>query len=126
MCQYDNKRLDADLLSLERLREWEEGLAKYTELAVWKHAASDSAYKPVKALSSDPDFKSYDSFSRKWAEELITLRNQSKGDEVRFYYSGMAQAFLLDRLNPDWRARILQEDVFLEDLLSEALTSRKI
>ena len=119
-------QLDADLLNLERFREWEEGLAKYTELAIWKHAASDSVYKPVQALSGDPDFKSYGSFARKWAEELITLRHQSKGDGVRFYYSGMAQAFLLDRLNPDWRARILHGDVFLEDLLSEALARRKI
>jgi hypothetical protein len=118
-------QLDADLRNLERLREWEEGLAKYTELAIWKHAALDSTYKPVQALRGDPDFKSYGSFAGKWAAELTTLRRQSKGDEVRFYYSGMAQAFLLDRLNPDWRSKILQRDVFLEDLLDEALAGRK-
>jgi hypothetical protein len=29
----------------------------------------------------------------------------------------MAQAFLLDRLNPEWKTTILQGNVFLEDLL---------
>jgi hypothetical protein len=117
--------LDATLVNLERLREWEEGLAKYTELAIWKSAASDAAYRPVKTLGSDPDFKGYKSFGNKWVEELMTLRRQSGGDEVRFYYAGMAQAFLLDRLNQDWRKRILKSDVFLEDLLIDALAGRQ-
>jgi hypothetical protein len=117
--------LDSSLVNLERFREWEEGLAKYTELAIWKYAASDAAYKPIKALSGDPDFKGYKNFGNKWGGELMTLRRQSGGDEVRFYYAGMAQAFLLDRLNPDWRKRILKSDVFLEDLLSEALAGRQ-
>jgi hypothetical protein len=118
-------RLDSALVNLERLREWEEGLAKYTELAVWKCAASDTAYKPVQALSGDPDFNGYRNFSGKWAQERATLRLQSHAEEIRFYYSGMAQAFLIDRLNPEWRKTILQGDVFLEDLLSEALSNRR-
>ncbi len=117
--------LDSALVNLERLREWEEGLGKYTELAVWKLAASDTAHKPVNALNGDQDFNGYRNFSSKWAQELVTLRLQSRAEEVRFYYSGMAQAFLLDRLNPDWRRTILQGDVFLEDLLGKALTTRR-
>jgi hypothetical protein len=117
--------LDSGLVNLERLREWEEGLGKYTELAVWKCAASDMAYRPVQALSGDPDFNRYRGFSSKWAQELTTLRLQSHGDEIRFYYAGMAQAFLLDRLNPEWKTIILQENVFLEDLMSEALAKRR-
>jgi len=117
--------LDSALVNLERLREWEEGLGKYTELAVWKCAASDTAYKPVQVLSGDPDFNGYRNFSGKWSQELVTLRLQSHAEEIRFYYSGMAQAFLLDRLNPGWRRTILQGDVFLEDLLSEALANRR-
>ena len=101
------------------------GLGNYTELAIWKCAASDTAYKPVQALSGDRDFNGYRNFSGKWAQELITLRLQSHGTEIRFYYSGMAQAFLLDRLNSDWKTTILQGNVFLEDLLSEALTNRR-
>jgi len=40
----------------------------------------------------------------------------------RFYYSGMAQAVLLDRLTRVWKAIALNEDVFLEDLLTMAVT----
>ena len=41
--------------------------------------------------------------------------------DTRFYYSGLAQAAILDRLAPGWRTRILTEDVWLEDLLKEAV-----
>ena len=41
--------------------------------------------------------------------------------DVRFYYSGMAQAFLLDRLMPGWKDRALSDDVWLEDLLADAV-----
>lgn len=58
-------QLDPALMNLERLREWEEGLGKYTELAIWKCAASDTAYKPDQALSGDPDFNGYRKFSGK-------------------------------------------------------------
>jgi hypothetical protein len=113
--------LDSTMVNLERLREWEEGLGKYTELALWKRAAADSSYSPVKELSNDSDFDGYKGFARRWAQELSTLRLQSHGDESRFYYAGMAQGFLLDRLLPDWRTRILSENVFLEDLVDEAI-----
>ncbi len=64
-------------------------------------------------------------FSGKWTQELMTLRLQSHGDEIRFYYTGMGQAFLPDRLNPEWRTTFLQDNVFLEDLLSDALINRR-
>jgi hypothetical protein len=41
----------------------------------------------------------------------------------RFYYSGMAQAMLLDQLLPNWKEQALDEAVFLEDLLETAVTS---
>jgi hypothetical protein len=113
--------LDADLMNLERLREWEEGLGKYTELALWKLASADSAYQPVPALGRDPDFNQYRRFSDRWTEEMITLRLQAGAGEGRFYYSGMAQAFLLDRLSPGWRDSALRDDVSLEGLLDQAV-----
>jgi hypothetical protein len=117
--------LDSALVDLERLREWEEGLGKYAELAVWKCAASANAYKPVQALSADPDFNGFRDFGGKWAQELTTLRLQSRAGEIRFYYSGMAQAFLLDRLNPEWKTSFLCGDAFLEDRLSRIVANLK-
>jgi len=118
--------LDSALVNLEQLREWEEGLGKYTELALWKRAAADSLYSPVKELRKDSDFDGYKGFDRHWTRELSTLRLQAHGDETRFYYAGMAQGFLLDRLLPDWKSRILIENVFLEDLLDEAIRISRI
>lgn len=116
--------LDTTLANLERLREWEEGLAKYTELALWKRAADDTEYNPVRALRNDPDLDHYRSFAGRWGQEMTTLRLQSKEGENRFYYSGMAQAFLLDHFSPRWRTQVLENNVFLEGLLEEAITLR--
>jgi hypothetical protein len=113
--------LDTSLVNLARLREWEEGLAKYTELAIWKLASTDSTYRSLPDIRSDPDFMDYQGFRRQWMREVTTLRLQSGAGETCFYYSGMAQAFLLDRLVPDWRKRALREGGYLEDLLSEAI-----
>jgi hypothetical protein len=40
---------------------------------------------------------------------------------LTLYLSGMAQARLLDRLNPGWKAKAMQEKVYLEDLLRAIL-----
>jgi hypothetical protein len=39
----------------------------------------------------------------------------------RFYYSGMAQAVLLDRLMPGWKDQVLVDGVSLEGLLMTAV-----
>ncbi len=41
--------------------------------------------------------------------------------EARFYYTGLAEAALLDRLMPDWKARVMAKGVWLEDLLQLAV-----
>jgi len=47
-------------------------------------------------------------------------RQVDQEGDTRFYYTGMAQATLLDRLSPDWK-RTMAEDVWLEDLLAQAV-----
>jgi hypothetical protein len=41
--------------------------------------------------------------------------------EIRFYYTGMAQAVLLDWLAPEWKLQAFGESVFLERMLQEAV-----
>ena len=48
-------------------------------------------------------------------------RQATQEGEVRFYYTGMAQAVVLDQLLPDWKTRILAGEIRLEDLLREAI-----
>jgi hypothetical protein len=114
--------LDAALIDLERLKEWEEGLAKYTELAIWRLASEDTDYTPMSAMDADPGFANYSNFEQIWLQQIQQIRSMANDDgDTRFYYSGLAQAVILDRLMPKWRSRILTEGVGLEDLLSEAV-----
>jgi hypothetical protein len=117
-------QLEPDLVLYERQREWVEGLAKYIELEIWRQAALATEYEPVAALAADPDFRAYATFERRWSQEVAQLRRMA-GDEGdgRFYYTGMAQAVLLDRLAPGWKAQILTGDVWLEDLLRAAVAA---
>ena len=88
---------------------------------MWQEAAGDSQYKPTPAILNDSAFKSYRTFDKRWKEEMRLVRKQySHNSDTRFYYSGMVQAMLLDRLMPDWKSRIFAEGVYLEDLLREA------
>ena len=115
-------QLDSSLIDFEREIEWEEGLAKYVELSIWREAANTPGYVPLPALNDDADFKKYATFNQRWSQELDQMKRQAAQEgEVRFYYTGMAQAVLLDQLMPDWKTRILSESITLEDLLNEAV-----
>jgi hypothetical protein len=72
-------------------------------------------------IRRDPDFDGYQRFHRKWIKEMSTLRVQPSEADIRFYYSGIAQAFLLDRISPAWKTKIFENKSFLEDLLNEGL-----
>jgi hypothetical protein len=114
--------LDPSLVDLERQKEWEEGLAKYTELAIWRLAATTPGYQPLPAMSADKGFKAYASYQNRWSQEMDQIRRLQNGpSDNRFYYSGFAQAVLLDRLSPGWRAKALANGVYLEDLLKETV-----
>ena len=48
-------------------------------------------------------------------------RQANREGETRFYYSGMAQAILLDRFAPDWKTNFWEENVWLDELLTKAV-----
>ncbi len=115
--------LSPALVDFERQREWEEGLAKYIELEIWRQASKTEDYAPLAALAEDPDFKNYTTFDQRWQQEVSQLARMARGEEdERFYYTGMAQAVLLDRLAPGWKETVMVEGVFLEDLLKSAVS----
>jgi hypothetical protein len=106
--------LDPELISYECELEWLEGLAKYAEVEFFKLAASRAA---------EAAFASYRSGHPFWPADLARLRRNlggQKGD-LRFYLSGAAQAMLLDRLSPGWKAKALEKGANLEDLLRGAI-----
>lgn len=112
--------LDAALTDYERLLEWEEGIAKYVELAIWREAHTTQGYEPLATMADDPDFKGYATFDQRWSQEIGQMKRQATREgETRLYYTGMAQAMLLDRLLPEWKSRIMAQDTWLETLLAE-------
>lgn len=125
LAQRAQRRQAADLSSAlqdyERQREWLEGLARYVELESWHQASLAAEYHPVAAIQDDAGFDAYTTYARRWNQEVDQIGRMA-GDhgDGRFYYSGMAQAVLLDRLVPGWKSRALDEDVFLEDMLAAA------
>ncbi|MEJ2748791.1 MAG: hypothetical protein P8183_12945, partial [Anaerolineae bacterium] len=85
-------------------------------------AYNHDEYQPVAAMASDPEFDDYQKFEQRWQQEVDQIARMANNDgDGRFYYSGMAQATLLDRLMPGWKAQIFDEGVFLEDLLATAV-----
>jgi hypothetical protein len=117
--------LPAVLVDYERQLEWEEGLAKYVEMEIWRQASLARDYRPLPELEADGDFKEYRSFQQRWRQEISQMKRQAGQEgETRFYLTGMAQATLLDRLLPGWKELALAEGVFLEDLLREAVSAQ--
>ncbi len=113
--------LSAAQVQLEQLREWEEGLAKYVELEITRAAGAESGYHPVAGLSQDKEFHSYRNQQAYWSEQLSEAKNPNIQGDTRFYYSGNAQAVLLDRLMPGWKTRAVPGGEFLDALLKEAV-----
>jgi len=116
--------LSHQLRDYERQMEWLEGLAKYAELSIQRRAALDAGYEPVAAIGDDPDFHAYRGRDRYWRQQVGEIKRLSgRSGDTRFYYSGFGQAVLLDRFMPEWKSRAWSEDVWLEDLLGEAVAS---
>jgi hypothetical protein len=113
--------LARELVRYEREREWLEGGAKYVEVASWRVADRSGAYEPVRDIMDDGEFDGYASADRAWRRELGQLRRSAGQGGTRFYYSGMALAFLLDRFLPGWKGRAMEPGVFFDGLLEEAL-----
>lgn len=114
--------LNEGTITYERQREWLEGLAKYSELVIGWEAGKAQDYTAISALQDDPDFKGYRTRDRFWSAQLSEVKRMTNHrGEVRFYYTGFAQGVILDRLMPDWKTRVMDEGVWLEALIAEAV-----
>jgi hypothetical protein len=118
----EDSGLSQEMVNYERQREWLEGLAKYNEITIVRLAGSFPGYVPLATLSIDPGFKHYSGSEKYWSTQIDEVKRLSgREGETRFYYSGMAQAVILDRLMPGWKEQAFQPDVMLEDLLRQAV-----
>jgi hypothetical protein len=95
---------------------------QYAELAIGQAALETPGYAPVAGAGRRPGFQYYRNRKTWWDGQIDeTLRTAGRPGETRFYYSGMAQALLLDRLSPGWKTRAFEPDVMLVELLREAV-----
>lgn len=106
------KNLSQSFINLEKNFEWLEGTAKYVEIRSYELAitVNDSPYR----IKYEDDI-SY------WDMEFKRLNDLGSADDYRFYISGMVQARILDKLEVDWKDRAMENDIYLEDLLREAI-----
>jgi hypothetical protein len=110
--------LAKEMIQYEQKREWLEGLAKYAELKIGLSAQESKAYSPIDEITEVSGFKNYKnrtSYFNRQIEEV--KRTVTRSGESRFYYVGMLQAVLLDRLMPEWKNTAFNNGVYLEDLL---------
>lgn len=110
-----------ELVDFERKREWLEGLAKYAELGIGRAGGTTPGYAPLQDLTADRSFHRYGTRDRFWSLQMDQVRSILGNEgEIRFYYSGFAQAVLLDRLYPGWKERAIAEGTALDALLRQA------
>jgi hypothetical protein len=122
MLRRQEANLSSELVDYERQREWLEGVARYVELEIWRQASLATTYEPISAVLNNPDFSGYTTYDKRWNQEVDQIgRMANDAGDGRFYYSGMAQAVLLDRLLPGWKLQAFDVDIFLEDLLETAV-----
>ena len=120
--------LPQSLIDFENNREWVEGMARYAELEIWRLASERNRYQPVLSIQMDASFYHYRKFNTRWKRELDQMPRMAKDEgDGRFYYSGMAQAYLLDQLLPDWKTLLYEDpNLNLEDLLRKALNNPEL
>ncbi|MFA6701463.1 MAG: hypothetical protein WCR12_02750 [Dysgonamonadaceae bacterium] len=110
--------LSVEFIQYEQKREWLEGLAKYAELTIGLKAWQDENYRNIKEIDSVREFKNYKTYTDFYKQQIDEVKRAAvRPSENRFYYSGMLQAVMLDRLLPEWKKEAFKKEVYLEYLL---------
>lgn len=118
----EKSNLSDESIRYEQKREWLEGLAKYAELKIGVMASENQSYKHVNEIETVPGFKNYKNRESHFNQQLGDVeRIGNSPADPRFYYTGMLQAVMLDRLMPEWKKDAFKEDVYLENLLKKKL-----
>lgn len=109
-----HRRLSPEYAEFDRASEMNEGLAEYiltravdvlaTDSVVpasWRAGAARAAARRVAQLRGAT------------ADSTLSLR-------IRYYHTGPAIGRLLDRMAPNWKARVVAENLALDDILAES------
>ncbi len=114
--------LSIEQIGFEQKREWLEGLAKYFELTIGVKAQYANNYKPILTVTELKEFNGYKKRDKHFNQQVYEApRTASRRGDSRFYYVGMLQAVILDRLMPNWKQDAFEDDIFLDNMLSRAV-----
>ncbi|SMO91918.1 hypothetical protein SAMN06265379_11532 [Saccharicrinis carchari] len=117
-----NANLPVEMIQYEQKREWIEGLAKYAELEIGLLAQEKQDYFPIDEFKKKSGFKNYKTQSKYVSRQIAEVkRAANRPGESRFYYGGMLQAVILDRLMPGWKKKAFDNQVYLDGLLQKAI-----
>jgi hypothetical protein len=108
---------DQQIAAYEQMTEWAEGLARYTEVEVMRRVGYETDRLSTASIH-------YPTAAEIWQPFLDQLANPAAspdGFRGRYYLLGAGQAFLLDRIMPDWKTRVFNQKLSLEDLLEQAV-----
>jgi hypothetical protein len=97
-------------------QNWQEGVARYTELRVAERAAAE--YTPTPEFQKLPDYTPFSQVADYWRKNILAeLPGLPLGNYkcVVFYYLGAAEAMLLDRVNPAWKEKFFEQKFLFED-----------
>ncbi len=112
-------QLDDEQILYEQAREY--GLAAYVQFLALEAAARPgyASCRPFRDVYGPDTLSAGDHRARLLASlEAVNRRGNGAGRR-RFAFSGMGLALFLDRLSPGWKARLRDEDVWLDTLLEE-------
>jgi hypothetical protein len=96
---------------------WQEGVARYTELAAARFAAT--RYTPSAAFAALSDYVPFATVADRIESNVRTgLRGNSleRGNRVAFYPAGAAYALMLDRMVLEWRTHYFEHAMSLDAL----------
>jgi hypothetical protein len=100
---------------------WQEGIARYTQIAAAETAAD---YQPSEAYRRLPDYTPFSGEAANLrSHTLEQLRTLDLGKEGRIavYSFGGVEGLLLDRLNPQWKSQYFQHLLTTDPLFPEHL-----
>ncbi len=99
---------DDSLMKYKLSTEWTEGVARYVEQKLAILSSKVEEYTPSQDFTSffpNVDFTELSKrYSQRRAYNPIRFVGSGVRGKLMFYYMGMGKAFLLDRINPDWKS----------------------
>jgi hypothetical protein len=110
--------IEPRFVEFEKGAELNEGLAEYAGTRAVALGMEATRQKLISVPFTAPNIETYLSGKFKNLEAITTV-----GQNIRrkFYYTGSAQGFLLDRLMPDWKIKVQMEGKSLQELLEASV-----